>query len=196
MKTTSAFIAAALAITLPLGAAQAQTSSGAGKKTIAAPVSTKKRAPARVTAAKTAKKSQAALTPTPVPAPVQPQDASSTTPETAAAYQHIQTGTIPCELGTSVAVNADDGHPGFYNVTAGKQRYYMHPVESRTGVIRLEDDRAGAVWLQLGNKSMLMDQKQGRRVADDCVSPQQRAVAAQLQSRPQPSLLDGPKNKN
>ena len=44
---------------------------------------------------------------------------------------------------------------------AGIQRFRMHPVESRTGAIRLEDPRAGAMWLQLGNKSMLMSQKHG-----------------------------------
>ena len=49
----------------------------------------------------------------------------------------------------------------------------MHPVESRTGAIRLEDPMRGAMWLQLGNKSMLMSQKLGQRLADECQSPQQ-----------------------
>lgn len=196
MKTTSVFIAAALAITLPLGAAQAQTSSGGGKKTIPAPVSKNKykRPPAKGKAAKSAKKSPAKTTKTTIPLPMQPQDASLNASEMAAASQQVQTGVIPCELGVSVSVNADDGHPGFYNVATGKQHYYMHPVQSRTGVIRLEDDRADTMWLQLGNKSMLLDQRQGRRLADECVTPQQRAVAAHLQSHPQPNLLDGPRN--
>ena len=77
-------------------------------------------------------------------------------------------------------------------MTAGKQRYYMHPVESRTGAVRLEDNRLGALWLQLGNKSMLMNQRLGQRVADECATPTQREFAAQMLTNPQPGLLDGP----
>jgi hypothetical protein len=182
MKTSSAFIAAAVAMALPLGAAQAKTSPSAGKKPAAASSVAKGQ---KKSAAKpaTAAKAKAA------PAPVQPEALPLTTAQLAIAH-HIHTGEIPCELGASVTVSADDKNPGFFTVMTGKLSYHMHPVESRTGAIRLEDDHAGALWLQLGNKSMLMDQKQGRRLADDCVTPQQRAVAAQLQSQPQPSLLD------
>ena len=106
--------------------------------------------------------------------------------------QHIQTGRIQCELGADVTVTADEKNPGFFHVVAGKQRYYMHPVESRTGANRLEDNRAGAMWLQLGNKSMLRNQKLGQRVADECATPAQREFALQLQSSGQPALLDAP----
>ena len=103
----------------------------------------------------------------------------------------IQTGRIQCELGADVTVSADEKNPGFFHVVAGKQRYYMHPVESRTGAVRMEDNRAGAMWLQLGNKSMLMNQKLGQRVADECVTPAQREFALQMKSSNQPGLLDG-----
>ena len=55
----------------------------------------------------------------------------------------------------------------------------------------MEDNRAGAMWLQLGNKSMLMNQKLGQRVADECVTPAQREFALQMKSSNQPGLLDG-----
>jgi hypothetical protein len=32
-------------------------------------------------------------------------------------------------------------------------------VATSTGTVRLEDKQAGAVWLQIANKSMLMNQK-------------------------------------
>lgn len=102
----------------------------------------------------------------------------------------IQTGRIQCELGADVTVSADEKNPGFFHVVAGKQRYYMHPVESRTGAVRMEDGVRQAVFLQLGNKSMLMDQKAGQRVADDCKSPEQTAFAEQMKDHPQPGLLD------
>ena len=104
----------------------------------------------------------------------------------------IQTGRIQCELGADVTVSADERNPGFFHVVAGKQRYYMHPVESRTGAVRMEDNRAGAMWLQLGNKSMLMNQRLGQRIADECVTPTQRDFALQMKTSNQPGLLDGP----
>jgi hypothetical protein len=66
----------------------------------------------------------------------------------------------------------------------------MHPVESRTGAIRLEDPKRGAMWLQLGNKSMLMSQKLGQRLADECQSPEQITYAEKIKANPPPSILD------
>ena len=68
-------------------------------------------------------------------------------------------------------------------------KYRMFPVATSTGAIRLEDQKAGAVWLQLGNKSMLMNQKLGQRLADECMSPQQVAVAESLKLNPAQSVL-------
>ncbi len=63
-------------------------------------------------------------------------------------------------------------------------------MESRTGAIRLEDPKRGALWLQLGNKSMLMSQKLGRRVADECMSPEQLTFADEMKRNPPRSLLE------
>jgi hypothetical protein len=68
----------------------------------------------------------------------------------------------------------------------------MTPVVSSTGAIRLEDAQAGAMWLQLSNKSMLMNSKVGQRIADECQSPAQMAVAEAMKLAPPPGLLDGP----
>ena len=67
------------------------------------------------------------------------------------------------------------------------------PVATTTGAIRLEDQKAGAVWLQLPNKSMLMNQKLGMRLADDCMSPAQMKVAEAIKLNPPASVLDAPK---
>jgi hypothetical protein len=66
----------------------------------------------------------------------------------------------------------------------------MKPVTTSTGAIRLEDEKAGAVWLQLANKSMLMDQKNGRRLADECAHPDQVAVANDMKVNPPLALID------
>ncbi|MCZ2495154.1 hypothetical protein GN316_00120 [Xylophilus sp. Kf1] len=102
----------------------------------------------------------------------------------------VYTGSIRCELGANVTVTADEKRPGFFNVQIQRFRYRMHPVASRTGAIRLEDPRAGALWLQLGNKSMLMNQKLGERLADECQSPQQTALAEENKKNPPKSLFE------
>jgi hypothetical protein len=106
--------------------------------------------------------------------------------------KRVYVGVIPCELGASVTVTPNDKRPGFFLVQTKTARFRMHPVESRTGAIRLEDPRAGAMWLQLGNKSMLMSQKLGQRLADECMSPAQVTYADELKKNPLPSILDAP----
>lgn len=109
--------------------------------------------------------------------------------------KQVFVGDIHCELGATVHITPHK-REGFFIVRAGIQRFRMQPVESRTGAIRLEDPRAGAMWLQLGNKSMLMSQKMGRRLADECMSPAQAAVNEALKKNPMPSLLEPlPANK-
>jgi hypothetical protein len=111
------------------------------------------------------------------------------TPEDLEVARKVYTGDIPCELGATVHITPHK-REGFFIVRTGIQRFRMHPVESRTGAIRLEDPRAEAMWLQLGNKSMLMSQKMGRRLADECMAPAQAAMAETLKTNPMPSLLE------
>ncbi|MBL0423200.1 hypothetical protein JI739_22885 [Ramlibacter sp. AW1] len=104
--------------------------------------------------------------------------------------RQVYVGVMKCELGASVTVTPMR-RPGMFMVATNKgQRFRMHPVESRTGAIRLEDTRRGALWIQLGNKSMLMSQRQGQRLADECQSPEQVTTAEYLKRNPMPSLLE------
>ena len=106
--------------------------------------------------------------------------------------KRVYVGVIPCELGASVTITPSDKRPGFFRVQVKGARFSMHPVEARTGAIRLEDPRRGALWIQLGNKSMLMSQKLGTRLADECVSPAQLTLADELKKTAAPGLLDAP----
>lgn len=192
MKSLSIIALGVLSLSMGMAHAQSSTTAATNK-----PAASAKSAPAakKVVAKKhvtkkgvPAKTAKAVETETPV------QSLSDRlTDDELAIAKTIQTGEIPCELGAHVTVTADEKNPGFFRVSSGKQHYYMHPVESRTGAVRMEDNRAGAMWLQLGNKSMLMNQKLGQRIADECTTPEQREVAAQLKLRPQPTLFDEPK---
>lgn len=115
------------------------------------------------------------------------------TPEELAIAERVHVGTLPCELGASVSLKPDSKAPGYFDVQGKNFKYRMFPVATTTGAIRLEDRKAGAVWLQLANKSMLMNQKQGVRLADECMSPAQVAMAEAMKTNPPASVLDAPK---
>jgi len=112
------------------------------------------------------------------------------TPEDLEMAKSVYTGNIKCELGASVDVEADSAKPGYFNISTGQQKFRMHPVNSRTGAVRLEDPRQGAMWLQLGNKSMLMSQKLGERLADECQAVAQLQVSEEMKKAPPKSLFE------
>ncbi|MDR2332249.1 hypothetical protein H9K76_07335 [Diaphorobacter ruginosibacter] len=113
------------------------------------------------------------------------------TPDELAVSERVETGRIPCELGAFVSIEKDERNPGRFNVEGKGFKYHMQPVLTSTGAIRLEDQKAGAVWVQIANKSMLLNQKQGQRMADECRTPSQVAFAENMKINPQPNLLEG-----
>ncbi len=115
----------------------------------------------------------------------EPQD-QVTAPEAG----EVHTGRMVCELGNSVTVKPDPQQPSRFVVQMKKNTYLMTPVPTTTGAVRLEDAQAGAVWLQLPHKSMLMNSKLGQRMADECQSDHQTAVAQEMKLNPPQSLLD------
>lgn len=126
----------------------------------------------------------------PAPAALLPDPAQPRNPNALASAQHVHLGPLRCELGAIVHVEADANHPGLFHVHGNGFRYRMLPVPTSTGALRLEDKKAGAVWLQLANKSMLMDQNKGRRVADGCAHPDQVAFVQATQNQPPTDLFD------
>jgi hypothetical protein len=102
----------------------------------------------------------------------------------------VHVGTLPCELGQTVVLLAEPGEAGYFSLRMGKSRYRLSPELTTTGAVRLEDKAAGIVWLQLANKSMLMNQKLGKRMADDCKSASQSLFADEMRRNPPASVLD------
>jgi len=104
--------------------------------------------------------------------------------------KQFYSGFLSCELGKFVILTPDERTPGYFVLSHKGQQYRVAPVESRTGTLRMEDNRGHAVWIQLPNKSMLMDQKAGVRLADECKSPEQEIVAKSYKTNPPQELLD------
>lgn len=111
-------------------------------------------------------------------------------PAELAIAERVHVGRMPCELGAFVTVTADAATPGHFHVEGKGFKYHMSPVATSTGTVRLEDQKGGAVWLQIANKSMLMNQRAGQRLADECMSPEQVVVAEAIKKNPPVSVFD------
>lgn len=186
MKNTFTPFATALAAAMLLSAASVATAQTAPAKPAAKPATKKQPTinPANRTNLKSAAKN--------VAAGIEAAEAALSPAELAIA-ERVHLGKLPCELGASVDLAADAKAPGYFNVVGKNFKYRMFPVATTTGAIRLEDQKAGAVWLQLANKSMLMNQKLGIRLADECMSADQMKVAEAIKLNPPVSVLDAPK---
>ncbi len=198
MKTKSASTLAALAVAVLLAVApvaQAETAQKADKTDAAKPAASKtKSAKADKPAAKkkpvvSADRTNLKSAAKNMAAGIEAAEAALTPAELAIA-ERVHVGKLPCELGASVTLTADAKNPGYFDMQGKNFSYRMFPVATSTGAIRLEDQKAGAVWLQLANKSMLMNQKQGIRLADECMSPAQVIVAENLKLNPPVSILE------
>jgi hypothetical protein len=119
----------------------------------------------------------------------------SLSPEQLSIAQIVTTGRIPCGEGKSVTLTADTRTQGAFDLAFSGARYDVVPIPTASGAVRLEDKKSGLVYMQLANKSMLFNEKQSRRLADDCQSDQQKAVADQMAKQPGVSVLDAPAPK-
>lgn len=90
----------------------------------------------------------------------------------------VLTGDAACEMNQSVSVEPIQGKPGHFQLRFKKASYTMVPEETSSGAVRLEDKKAGIVWLQIPSKSMLMNSRAGQRLVDGCLHAEQRAALA------------------
>jgi hypothetical protein len=121
-------------------------------------------------AATAADKAKPAARPAAKTAPAAPLSA-----EQLATAERVLVGQSRCEFDQSVNVAPVPGKNGHFQVEHKGKSYVMVPEATTTGAVRLEDKKAGMMWLQIANKSMLMNSRIGQRMVDNCVHPSQRA---------------------
>lgn len=102
--------------------------------------------------------------------------------EQLSAASMVHTGTSQCEFNQSVDITPSAKHPGYVDLRHGNRTWLMKPVLSSTGAMRLEDVRGETLYLQIANKSMLLNVHKGQRMVDDCVHERQRAAAAAVKA--------------
>ncbi len=113
-----------------------------------------------------------------------PALATELSPEQLDAASRVYLGDADCELKQAVRLQAIEGRPGHFELLHKKARYTLVPQVTSTGAVRLEDAKAGMVWLQIPAKSMLLNARLGRREVDNCLHAEQRAESA----APAPSI--------
>jgi hypothetical protein len=94
------------------------------------------------------------------------------------AAKEVLVGESGCEFDQKIQVDANPKHPGYVDMSFNKKKYMMKPVMSSTGALRLEDVRSETLMIQISSKTMLMNQKTGQRLVDNCVHPDQKVTAA------------------
>ena len=104
----------------------------------------------------------------------------------------VYEGRIACDDKVFVSIVEDRKIPNNFNVLIGKTHYKTKRVPTDSGAIRLEDKIHGIVWLQMANKSMLFNEKAGKRLATNCRNDLQNAAENALQMKPDSSVLGKP----
>ncbi|MCV2371225.1 hypothetical protein [Roseateles oligotrophus] len=110
------------------------------------------------------------------PAP-EPEDTTPLNEEQMALSPLVHAGDANCEFKNKVTITPDADRPGRFRLQFGKLVFNMAPEPTTTGAVRLEDKRAGVVWLQIPTKSMLMNNKVGQRMVDFCMHSAQVSEA-------------------
>jgi len=111
-------------------------------------------------------------------APLPPDEPATLSEDQLAVAPRVNHGEAQCEFNQKVSITPHPDQPGRFHLRFGKMVYNMTPEPTTTGAVRLEDKKAGVVWLQIPAKSMLMNSKLGQRMVDACMHPAQMAQTA------------------
>ena len=80
----------------------------------------------------------------------------------------IKAGTYNCELNRQVIVRQVSHGQDQAVLQWGKNHYEMQAVKTATGALRLENKDTGLTWITIVGKSMLLDTKHGKQLANEC----------------------------
>ena len=99
---------------------------------------------------------------------------------------------MACDDKVFVAVVEDRKIPNNFDILIGKAHYKAKRIPTDSGAIRLEDKPHGIVWLQMANKSMLLNEKAGKRLANNCRNDIQQVAEKNLLAKPDTTVLGKP----
>ncbi len=77
-------------------------------------------------------------------------------------------GVYKCELNRSVHIRSVAPDMRSAVISWNKKDYVLNAVNALSGALRYEDAGSGLVWLIIVGKSMLLDIKNGKQLANEC----------------------------
>ena len=87
-----------------------------------------------------------------------------------------------CDDGSHFILTHTPGTSGPATLTWQGKRYEMAYIKTRTGAERYEHP-SGIAYIGAANSSMLIDRKQGRLIVQDCRTPSQAKIHAELKAK-------------
>mgnify|MGYP006902840709 FL=1 len=82
-------------------------------------------------------------------------------------WERLRVGTLYCDLGANIAVDRLDMEREV-EIQWLKKRYVLQKVATTTGAYRYEDKSSGMTLIQIPTKTILLNAKEGQRLADEC----------------------------
>lgn len=89
--------------------------------------------------------------------------------------KHLQSVAFDCELGNKLTVYGRATDDAEIALQWNKRLHRMTRVSTSTGAHRFENAQSGLVWIGIPAKSMLLDSKKGKQLANECKSADQLA---------------------
>lgn len=80
----------------------------------------------------------------------------------------MKKGVYRCELNRKVRVTKVSTDQSLAVLRWGKRNYTMRAVKARSGALRYEHKKSGLTWITVVGKSMLLDTKRGKQLANEC----------------------------
>ena len=80
----------------------------------------------------------------------------------------VQAGLYRCHQGAQIIVKNIAPDRGSIVIQFKGKDYLLFAVDTTTGAARYQDNRSGITWIKIPSKSMLLDSKLGRQLANDC----------------------------
>lgn len=129
------------------------------------------------------KKTPAKPAPAPKKLPFRPIPVAVEKPAQPAEHPVI-TGKILCKGKVVTITPQNDTYVLTVPINKKRNRtYVMRRIPTTTGAVKLQNSKGNAYWLQLGNKSMLLDTSAGGRVADNCRNADQQRLQNELNNK-------------
>jgi len=80
----------------------------------------------------------------------------------------LTTGVFHCDMNRKVELRQVSEDRKSAILYWERRNYTMQVVATQTGALRLEDKTSGLTWITIPGKSMLLDTKQGKQLANEC----------------------------